>query len=73
MDECYKLAVTKIRNDGTRRGMTAQYPLRQECLISLEEDFKKYQAETGTLDLHLLRIDQQGVKELRRYVKKQDG
>ena len=69
MEEGYKLIVTKAGNDGMKKSMVAVYPLRQEFLISLEEDFEQRKKEPDVVELRLFRFDENGLHELRRYVR----
>ena len=69
MYEGYKLIITKETNNGIRKSMAVFYQLRSECLIAVEEDFKRYQKESDVVELRLFRFDQQSMKELRRYKK----
>lgn len=69
MNEGYKLIVTKVGRYGVKKSMSSIYPLRQECLISLEDDFERWKKEPDVVELHLLRLDANRVNELRRYVR----
>lgn len=69
MSEYYKLLITKERKDGTKFTMSVMYELRAECLVAVEDEFERCQKEPEVIELHLFRIDYQGMKELRRYVK----
>ncbi len=69
MNECYKLVITKAGRDGRTVSMAIAYQMLAEALIAVEEDFERWKKEPGVEELHLMRVDSQGVKELRRYVK----
>lgn len=67
MEEGYKLMVTKAGRNGVKKSMSSFYPLRQECLVSLEEDFEQRKKEPDVVEIILMRFDQHGVYTLRRY------
>ena len=67
MSEFYKLLITKERKDGTKFIMAVAYQLRAECLVAVEDEFERCQKEPETIELHLFRVDSQGVKELRKW------
>ena len=67
--EGYKLVITKNGKNGERKSAVVGYPLTQECLVAIEDDFKRYSQEQEVVELHLMRYDANGVHELRRYEK----